>query len=185
MRVLGLHHFFDNELGGSLHGENKGGLTKFGLEVIKFVGEKGMVLDLAHSSEEVVKEALASIDFPVIISHTGVHSHTPSSRNIDDKLLLRIARGGGLIGVGFWPQVIGDDHSPIGIAKVIIHAAKRFGINNIALGSDFDGNVRTSLDTSELAAITQALLSRGMSENEIKKVMGKNMQRFLRARLKN
>jgi len=48
----------------------------------------------------------------------------------------------------------------------------------VALGSDFDGTVTASLDTSELAAITDALLRRGMNKESIRKVMGGNARRF-------
>ena len=53
----------------------------------------------------------------------------------------------------------------------------------MALGSDFDGTVTTSLDTSELAVITQELISLGLSETTIRKVMGENVKRFLTQKL--
>jgi len=48
----------------------------------------------------------------------------------------------------------------------------------VALGSDFDGTVTTSLDTSELAAITHELLLQDMPEQHIRKVMGENARRY-------
>ena len=57
------------------------------------------------------------------------------------------------------------------------------GIEHVSLGSDYDGTVRVAFDTSELAALTQALVDRGFSEADIRAVMGENMLRVLRARL--
>ena len=57
------------------------------------------------------------------------------------------------------------------------------GEDHVALGSDFDGAVGTRFDTSELAALTQALMNNGVNERQIRKVMGENMMRVLRARL--
>ena len=57
------------------------------------------------------------------------------------------------------------------------------GEDHVSLGSDYDGTVKTAFDTSELAALTSALLEAGVSEAQIRKVMGENMVRVLRARL--
>jgi len=70
------------------------------------------------------------------------------------------------------------DISPNGIADAIIDAVTLLGPNAVALGSDYDGTVTVSLDTSELAAITDALLRKGMDKAVIRKVMGENAKRF-------
>ncbi|MDZ4135609.1 MAG: membrane dipeptidase, partial [Paracoccaceae bacterium] len=49
-RLIGLHHFLDNELGGSLHGETHAGLTDFGREVVRAMTDRHMIIDLTHSS---------------------------------------------------------------------------------------------------------------------------------------
>ena len=64
-------------------------------------------------------------------------------------------------------------------AQTIVAAVDLIGADAVALGSDFDGTVTTSLDTSELAAITQQLLDQGLPESAIRKVMGGNVKRFL------
>lgn len=182
LRVVGLQHFFNNEAGGSLHGALDVGLTEFGRALVTEVEARGMVLDIAHSSPRVVQEVLTMTDMPVVLSHGGIYSHCPSHRNLPDGLMVRIAEGGGVIGIGYWEDVICDD-SPEGIAAAIAAAVELLGVEHVSLGSDFDGTVTTALDTSELAAITQALLDRGMSEDDIALIMGGNMVRILRDRL--
>ncbi|GGY53669.1 dipeptidase [Parvularcula lutaonensis] len=176
-RVMGLHHFFDNKLGGSLHGTSGEGLTEFGRAAVSRMREKDIIIDVAHSSEQVVREVLAMGAGPLIVSHTGFDGHCPSPRNISDETMEMIAEDGGLIGVGFWEDVT-CDASPAGIADAIMWGANRFGVDHIALGSDFDGTVTTELDASELAAITQALMDAGMEDDDIRKVMGGNAVRF-------
>ncbi len=176
-RVIGLQHFFDNELGGSLHGLSDAGLTEFGREAVLALAERGMILDLAHSSEQVVRDVLELTDAPVMVSHTGIRSLCESPRNISDDLMAQIAERGGLIGIGFWADVICYD-TPSGIARAIAYAAEQFGVEAIALGSDFDGTVTTRFDASELAALTDALIGTGMAEEDIRAVMGENAVRF-------
>jgi len=182
MRLVGLHHFFDNALGGSLHGESNAGLTDFGRAVVEKVVASGMVLDLAHSSPQVAEDVLAMTDIPLVVSHTGVHSHCPVKRNWPDDLMRRIADTGGVIGIGYWADVTCDD-SPAGIAATVVAAINAVGEDHVSLGSDFDGAVTTSFDSSELAAVTQAMLDAGLTEDQIRKVAGENMLRVLRARL--
>ncbi|MFQ5438764.1 MAG: membrane dipeptidase, partial [Paracoccaceae bacterium] len=53
------------------------------------------------------------------------------------------------------------------------------GVDHVGFGSDFDGVIETSFDTSELAALTDALLRAGISRPDIAKVMGANTVAFL------
>lgn len=183
IRLIGLHHFFDNELGGSLHGISNEGLNDFGKEVVRQAAARGMVIDLAHSSPAVARDVLALVDQPVVVSHSGLHGHCPVKRNYHDDLMQMIAKRGGVIGMGYWEGAACDDITPAGIARMIVKAVDTLGANHVALGSDFDGSVGTAFDTSELAALTHALIKEGMSEADIRKVMGENMLRILRASL--
>lgn len=183
-RAMGLHHFFDNELGGSLHGRSRAGLTGFGRAAVKKMNEYGIIIDVAHSSTQSVRDVLALTTKPIFISHGGTVASCPKTknRNLPDDVLQQIVAGGGIIGIGYFDGVI-CDISPDGIADAIIDAAVLLGPDAIALGSDFDGTVTTSLDTSELAAITDALVRRGMNKENIRKVMGGNAKRFFKENL--
>jgi len=178
-RLMGLTHFFDNELGGSLHGEDDAGLTPFGREVVETMVEKHMVIDLAHASVQMAEEVLAMPGTRPIVSHTGIHGVCPVKRNFPDVLMQGVAAKGGLIGIGDWAEVT-CDATPAGVAKSIKAAVALLGEDHVALGSDFDGAVETQFDSSELAALTEALLEAGLSETAIAKVMGGNMARYLR-----
>lgn len=181
-RLIALQHFFDNELGGSLHGESNAGLTEFGKQVVRLVEDNNLILDVAHSSPQVVRDVLAMTDTPIVLSHTGINSVCGVKRNYPDDLMQDIAASGGVIGIGYWRTVLCDD-SPAGIARTIKAAIALLGEDHVGLGSDFDGSVTTALDASELAAITQALIDADVPEHQIRKVMGENMLRVLRQRL--
>ncbi len=181
-RMIALQHFFDNALGGSLHSFANKGLTDFGRHVVQYVQDNNLILDLAHSSPQVVEDVLKMSNMPIVVSHTGIHSNCKTTRNYPDELMKRIAAKGGVIGIGYWADVT-CDATPTGVAKTIKAAIDLLGVNAVSLGSDFDGSVETGFDTSELAALTQALMATGLSDDDIRKVMGENMIRVLRARL--
>lgn len=182
VRVVGITHFFDNEFGGSVHGIAKHGLTPAGQEMIRRIEAKRMIVDLAHSSTAVIDEVLAMSTRPVIVSHSGVKGTCDNNRNLSDDQLLRIAKTGGVIGIGFW-ETASCGRDAKAIARAIRHAVNVVGTDHVALGSDYDGGVPEPFDISGLVLITEALLDEGFTEPEIKKVMGENALRVFKTSL--
>ena len=182
-RLIALQHFFDNAIGGSLHGQSGAGLTDLGRQLVERVEAEGLILDLAHSHPQVVRDVLAMNPGPIVVSHTGVRAHCDVQRNLADDLALGVAATGGVIGIGYWDEVNCDAITPPDIARHIARAVTLVGEDHVSLGSDFDGSVATWFDTSQLSELTAALMDAGLTEAQIRKVMGENMIRVLRARL--
>lgn len=178
LRIIGLTHFFDNELGGSLHGISAAGLTEFGRIVISRANELDMIIDVAHSSPAMVSEVLALSDSPVIVSHAGVKGVCDTARNLEDSLMVDIASKGGLVGIGFWDGAV-CDVTPAGVVNAIRYAIDLLGVRHVALGSDYDGATAVTFDVSELAVLTEEMLRSEFTEEEIRLVMGENIKRFL------
>lgn len=179
-RMAGLTHFFDNDLAGSMHGTQKGGLTDKGRAVVRRMEEMGMVVDIAHCSPACVADIIAIARRPVVSSHGGVQATCGVNRNLSDEQIRGVAATGGIIGVGYWPGAVCDT-SPRSTASAMRHIRDLVGIEHVALGSDFDGSVTTRFDTSELSQMTQALMDEGFSEDEIRAAMGGNALRVLSA----
>ncbi|MEP0714399.1 MAG: membrane dipeptidase, partial [Algoriphagus sp.] len=112
VRMIGLTHFFDNELGGSAHGKSQAGLTDFGKEVVRKMNELGIFVDLAHCSPAIVDDVLAMTDKPVMVSHTGVRGILDSQRNLSDTQIQKIAANGGIIGIAFFDEAVGLPELP-------------------------------------------------------------------------
>ncbi|HUE92754.1 dipeptidase [Pseudomonas sp.] len=181
-RIAGLAHFFDNEVGGSAHGLEKGGLTALGRQVVKRLEEKAMLIDLAHASRALIDDVLAMATRPVLVSHTGVEGTCPGTRNLSDKHLQGIAATGGVIGIGYWETAVCAT-SVAAIVQAIRYTADKVGVQHVALGSDFNGTVHTPFDVTGLPQLTQGLLEAGFSHAEIAAIMGGNVQRLLLASL--
>ena len=181
-RMAGLTHFFDNELGGSMHGLKKGGLTPFGRDIVQRMEGKGMIVDIAHLSHTGVAEMLAMAKRPVVSSHGGVQATCKVNRNLTDEEIRGVAKTGGVVGIGYWEGAVCDT-SPRAAARAMKHVRDLVGVDYVALGSDYDGATTVRFDTSQLVQVTQALIDEGFTPDEIRAVMGGNALRVIQAGL--
>ncbi|OSZ67186.1 peptidase M19 [Sphingomonas sp. IBVSS1] len=181
-RMIGLVHFFDNDVGGSMHGLKKGGLTALGRQVVAEAEQRGMIVDLAHSSAATFADVMAIATRPVVVSHGGVKATCDTPRNLSDDQLLMLKANGGMIGIGYWDAAVCQP-TPQATAKAILHVIRQAGIDHVGLGSDYDGGTTVGFDTAHLEAVTQALMTAGLSDSDIAKVMGGNAARLLAAGL--
>ena len=176
--MISFAHFFDNAMAGSAHGIEKGGLTDKGRDLLRRMEGKGIIVDLSHGSARQIDDVLAIATKPVVVSHAGVRGTCDNNRNLSDEQLRAIAANGGLVGIGFWETATcGTDATAI--ANAILYAAGIMGIDHVGLGSDFDGSVKTPFDATGIVQITDALITAGLSPDDIAKVMGGNQIRLL------
>ena len=178
VRMMSPTHFFDNKLGGSAHGVSHAGLTGFGKQVIKKMVEKHMIIDIAHSSPQIIDDIITMTDVPVISSHTGVKGTCDNVRNLSDRHLKAIAESGGLVGIAMFEKAVcGKDAAAT--AQAIKYAVDLIGADHVALGSDFDGSVTTPFNVTGLPLIVEELLKLNISESDIRKIMGENVKTFM------
>jgi microsomal dipeptidase-like Zn-dependent dipeptidase len=177
-RMMGLAHFFDNEVAGSAHGVEKYGLTALGRSLIPRMEALGITIDLAHASRAAFEDALALATKPVVVSHGGVQGSCAGPRNLSDDQLRSIARNGGVVGIGYWKGAV-CAVSVSGIVAAIRHAVEVAGLDHVGLGSDFDGNIAAPFDVTGVPKLTEALLADGFTRREVRKLLGENVRQVL------
>ena len=178
VRMLGPTHFFDNELGGSAHGQTKAGLTAFGKQVINRMNKLGIIIDLAHASPNMIDDILDMTKYPVLVSHTGVKGTMDNARNLSNEHIIKIAEGGGLIGVAYFKGAVSTPLTE-GIVDAMKHIKSIAGVDCIALGSDYDGSMTAPFDITGLPLLVDELMDQGFSKTEIEAIMGGNVKRFM------
>lgn len=177
IRYIGLTHFFDNEWAGSAHGMKKGGLTPNGVQLLKRMQEIGIAVDLAHSSQNTIKDVLESFQGAILVSHTGARGVCDNQRNLSDEQLVKIGEHNGLVGVGLWETAVcGKDAAST--AKTIKYIADKIGLDKVALGSDWDGAFEMHFDVTGTPLIVDELLKLGFTRPDIQKIMGENIRDF-------
>jgi microsomal dipeptidase-like Zn-dependent dipeptidase len=192
VRMFAPAHVMDNDAVGSGTGRRSGGVTEFGRELIAELEAQSIIVDLAHMSVAGFRDVMPLLGRPFVVSHTGLRDESPrrarfrrygaATRNIPDALAHDVAARGGLIGVVMATQLLGG--SRLGHAVAMIRRAiDSCGDQNVALGSDMDGALRMVIDVEGLPALADALLTSGLSDDTVSRILGRNAIRFLRGGL--
>ncbi len=101
-RYITLSHSRNNDICDSStdpSGEEHGGLSEFGTEVVKRMNSLGMMVDVSHISDKAFYDVLEVTSYPVIASHSNAKALCDHPRNLDDKMLLALKENGGVIQV--------------------------------------------------------------------------------------
>jgi len=191
LRMASLTHVRRNLFGdGAHHGVRTGGLTTQGRAAIQRMNELGIVVDLAHISDEGFWEILSLAKAPLVLSHStptmfddprrapasgGMNPYSALVLPRDRAKLEAIRDNGGVIGIISFGKATLE-----GVIADIEIAVEVAGADHVGLGSDYYGLAfaPTGLeDISKLGRITEMLVTRGYADDVILKILGGNFLR--------
>jgi membrane dipeptidase len=184
VRSIQLTHYLVNETGDiqtapPVHG----GLTAFGAEVVRRMNRLGVILDVAHCSEDTVKDVAAVATRPFLCTHANLkepgHRNGDHPRFIGPDYARMVVESGGIVGA--WISVLVEEKLP-GMIRHLFRMIDALGIDHVGIGSDLPAGVaRTEMpDFSRHTEIVAALRDRGLTAEEVEKVCSGNWLRVLR-----
>jgi membrane dipeptidase len=101
---LTLTHNDDTPWADSATGERThGGLTRFGEEVVRELNREGILVDLSHTSDDTMRQAIDVSEAPVLFSHSSARSLCDVPRNVPDDVLELVGRSGAVVQASFVP----------------------------------------------------------------------------------
>lgn len=176
-----------NSYGDGVGEARHGGATEAGLAMVASLNEHRVMPDISHAAQGTFWDVITASQRPVIASHSNARAVTEHRRNLDDAQLWALADAGGVVGINFHARFLDADGDGANLADLLSHVAHLravMGPGHVALGSDFDGQIREpdGLPDAESAslAITRALLDAGgYSNDEIAGILGHDALRVL------
>lgn len=178
-----------NDLGDGVgEGITAGGLSTLGRSVVQEMNRMGMLIDVSHLSEKGFWNVAKISQQPFAATHANCRALCNHPRNLTDEQIKYLAEAGGVVGLTYNPEFISrEDPSLENLICHIDHIASRFGIECIALGSDFDGinNYLPELqDVTCVPHLAEVLIKRGYNYKEVSGIMGENWMKLLKRVLK-
>lgn len=182
LRHLQLVHYTPNDIGDFQTGAiTHDGLTEFGAEVIRACHRLGFVCDVAHATEDMVKQAIKVATKPLLLSHTAVSGSpamgpTPlASRQVSPDHARAIAETGGSVGVWHFFPSLGK------YVDGLKEMADIVGVDHVSIGTDqFDARGCVA-DYTRWVHLVAAMLRGGFTADETAKIAGSNYLRIFRA----
>ena len=182
VRHVQLVHYTPNDIGDFQTGViAHQGLTEFGAEVIRACHRLGFVCDVAHASEDMVKQAVKVATKPLLLSHTalaGSPAMGPTAlgeRQVGPDHAKAIAETGGSVGIWhFFPSL---DKYVDGLKEM----AEIVGVDHVSIGTDQFGPQGCVQDYTQLVHLVSAMLRGGFTVEEAGKIAGGNYMRIFQA----
>lgn len=206
VRVIGLTWNHRNAFAdGTGEQETHGGLTKLGFAAIKEMNRLNILIDLSHINQACFFDAMNTTNTTVIASHSNVRALYDHPRNLTDEQIKALAQNDGVMGLLIHPGII-DPQQPT-ISRCVDHlayVADLVGVDHVGLGTDFTSDalampideelarsamvdlevlqsgIKDLNRIDELPALTEEMLRRGFSDDEIQKVLGNNFMRVFK-----
>ncbi|KAL3418195.1 membrane dipeptidase [Phlyctema vagabunda] len=177
-----------------------GGVSPDGQELVLEMNRLGMIVDLAHVSQDTMRDVLGAGKWegskaPIIYSHSSAFAICPHPRNVPDDILQLVKKTNSVVMVNFSPDFVSctasdkssglpDFYPPNStlahVVTHIIHIGELIGYDHVGLGSDFDGIPSTPAgldDVSKFPDLVAEMLKRGISDKDASKVVGGNVLR--------
>ena len=188
-----------------------GGVSDFSASIIKAMNEVGMLVDVSHCGDRTTLDAIEISPKPIAITHSNCRALNNHPRLKTDEAIRQLAAKGGVMGITGVRNFVRDHEPTTveNIVDHIDHVVKLVGIEHVGIGTDSDLNgyddmppdqrkklldsykssyaFRDKLDTDgfdhpqKIFDLTEALIRRGYSDENITAVLGGNFKRLLGA----
>ena len=160
------------------------GLKPYGFQVLEELERLGMAVDVSHLSDGGFWDVIRQGKKPPLASHSNARDVWNHPRNLTDDMIRALAQKGGIMGLNFGPEFLGEGkgNRVEDMVRHMRHICQVGGEDVMALGSDFDGiggenEVASPADCKKLY---EALQKSGFSERQLEKIWWKNAARYFR-----
>ncbi len=211
LRVISIGHYGPARYGGGTGTGTDAGISEGGPALLHEMDRLGMVLDVTHTSDRCVREALDMFSGPVLASHQNCRALVQGERQHPDDILKSVIERGGVIGASMdsWmltKKVVKDWSGKQPMKRTDYFSREDVTLEDLAdhidyvnqlagnalhsaIGGDTDGQggaegAPKEVDTvADYMELAPVLKRRGYSSADIENIMFRNWQRFFEKHL--
>ena len=210
-RVSQLTYNWQSRIGSGSTERVDGGVSDYGVSIIEAMNKVGMLIDVSHCGDRTTLDAIALSPKPIAITHSNCRALNNHPRLKTDEAITALAAKGGVMGISGVRNFVSakDPTTVANIVDHIDHVVKLVGIEHVGIGSDLDNHGyddmppelqkgmksmlsasyawRDKIDTDgfdhprRIYDLTEELMRRSYSRDNIKAILGGNFQRLLTA----
>lgn len=140
VRSIGVNYSESNMLGSGLKEHLDGGLTDFGYDALVRMNKLSLLVDVSHTSDQTALEVIELSRDPIIISHAGARSLTPTTRMFPDEIIQALAERGGVMAIEAAPNLTATEKHPLhsveSYMEHIEYCIDLVGIDHVGCGPD-------------------------------------------------
>ena len=179
VRMAALTWNYDNCVGTPAFKDQTAPLKPFGKIAARKMARLGIAPDTSHLSERGFYDLL-DMGLVPLASHSCCRALCDHFRNLTDDQLKALFQAGGYVGVNFCPEFLRKDKQADldSVCDHVIHIMELGGAGNVGFGSDFDGidaKPQGLTGPQDFPALLNVLRRRGLTEQEIEGVAGRNL----------
>lgn len=148
VRIIQLTYNSRNYVGDGCTERSDGGLSHYGLQVIRRMNERGILVDLSHCGLRTTLEGIRASKRPVAVTHSFSRELSPHDRGKTDEIMRALAERHGYFGVLIVPFFITPDPQAR-LEHFVAHvdrAVANLGIDRVGIGTDWGAVFPKSLE---------------------------------------
>ncbi|MHB9881136.1 dipeptidase [Pacificimonas sp. ICDLI1SI03] len=199
-----------NRIGSGSTEREDGGISDFGVEIIKAMNDVGMLVDVSHSGDQTTLDATTLSSVPIAYTHSNCRAISGHPRAKTDEAITALGKNGGVMGITGVRNFVSNTE-PTNVTHMvdhIDHVVKLIGMEHVGIGSDADLHgyddmppeknarlrsyykesyaFRDKIDTDgfdhpmKMFDLTEELIRRDYTDAHIQAILGGNFQRLLR-----
>jgi membrane dipeptidase len=183
---LGVRHAMltwneENDYATGILGDISRGITLKGYEVLDYMIQKDMIIDLSHLNEKSFYDVLNYTNQNILVSHSNIYELCKHRRNLKDEQLLKLKEANGLLGLTLVGKFISNDLKNQTLDNFMEHlkyAINIMGIDNVCFGFDFMDyfdysktlNIEEVKSVNDIKKLIDIMFEHGFKKEEIEKI---------------
>ena len=138
VRVIQLTYNTRNLVGDGCTEREQGGLSRFGVELVRHLNELGVIIDVSHSGYGTTMDAISVSERPIAFTHIVCRDIYDHARGKTDEQLRALAESDGYAGIAAVPHFLREGEQSVeDMMEHLEHATSIMGVDRVGIATDW------------------------------------------------